>query len=115
MWASEESSAQQRPWSGTYRVRGPWDIGPVWWGQLKRMRWAVSNHTELGSVCAVRERTGMVKLKARVLGVLGMLGSQASRVRGTAVRRDMQRAVRCGRELTRSRAGAALSRGPNGP
>lgn len=61
------------------------------------------------------ERTGMVKLKARVLGVLGMLGSQASRVRGTAVRRDMQGAVRCGRELTRSRAGAALSRGPNGP
>lgn len=113
MWASEESSAQQRPWSGTYRVRGPWDIGPVSWGQLKRMRWAVSNHTELVSVCAVREK--LVKLKARVLGVLGMLRSQASRVRGTAVRRDMQGAVRCGRELTRSRAGAALSRGPNGP
>lgn len=55
------------------------------------------------------------KLKVRVLGVLGRLGSQASRVKGTAVRRGTQGEVRCGRELTRSRAGAALGRGPNGP
>lgn len=36
MWASEESSVQQRPWSGTYGVRGPWEVGPVWWGQLEK-------------------------------------------------------------------------------